>query len=144
MRELIVGDKPVEFRYTVTRWIDPAKRGWISGDHHIHAAGCLHFDNPTEGVGPSDMMRHILGEDLKVGCCLTWGPCFDYQKRFFTGKPDDVSRPPYLLRYDVEVPAPASHAASTRSRRSIEIGFMASPPGFLRCTRSRSAALQGT
>lgn len=111
IKELIVGNKPVEFRYTVARWIDPAKRGWISGDHHIHAAGCLHYDNPTEGVEPRDMMRHILGEDLKVGCCLTWGPCFDYQKRFFTGKPDDVSQPPYLLRYDVEVSGFGSHAS---------------------------------
>ena len=110
-KELVVDEKPVEFRYVVARWIDPAKRGWISGDHHIHAAGCLHYDNPTEGVEPIDMMRHILGEDLKVGCCLTWGPCFDYQKRFFTGKPDDVSKPPYLLRYDVEVSGFGSHAS---------------------------------
>ncbi len=110
-KELIVGDKPVEFRYSVARWIDAAKRGWWSGDHHIHAAGCQHYENPTQGVEPIDMMRHIVGEDIKVGCCLTWGPCFDYQKRFFTGKPDDVSRPPYLLRYDVEVSGFGSHAS---------------------------------
>jgi len=24
----------------------------------------------------------LLGEDLKVGCNLTWGPCFDFQKQF--------------------------------------------------------------
>ncbi|WP_020476320.1 CehA/McbA family metallohydrolase [Zavarzinella formosa] len=110
-KELVVGDKPGTFRYTVNRWIDPSKTNWFSGDHHIHAAGCLHYDNPTEGVEPADMMRHVLGEDLKVGCCLTWGPCFDYQKRFFTGKPDDVSKYPYLLRYDVEVSGFGSHAS---------------------------------
>lgn len=110
-KELIVGDKPVDFRYSVTRWIDPSKRGWWSGDHHIHAAGCLHYENPTEGVHPPDMLRHIMGEDLKVGCCLTWGPCFDYQKRFFTGKPDNVSQYPYLLRYDVEVSGFGSHVS---------------------------------
>lgn len=110
-KELVVGDQPVEFRYSVTRWIDPSKRGWWSGDHHIHAAGCLHYENPTEGVHPPDMLRHIMGEDLKVGCCLTWGPCFDYQKRFFTGKPDDVSKYPYLLRYDVEVSGFGSHVS---------------------------------
>src|SRR5881296_254698 len=27
---------------------------------------------------------------------LTWGPCFDYQKQFFTGKDDKVSIWPYL------------------------------------------------
>lgn len=109
--ELLVADKPVEFRYQVKRWIDPSKAGWWSGDHHIHAAGCLHYENPTEGVEPSDMMRHIMGEDLKIGCCLTWGPCFDYQKQFFRGRPDDVSKPPFILRYDVEVSGFGSHAS---------------------------------
>jgi hypothetical protein len=108
-KKLTVGEKGAEFSYTVQRWIDPSTRGWWSGDHHIHAAGCAHYEKPTEGVHPPDMMRHILGEDLKVGCCLTWGPCFDYQKRFFTGKPDDVSKYPYLLRYDVEVSGFGSH-----------------------------------
>jgi hypothetical protein len=109
VKKLEVADEPVTLVYQVKRWIDPAKRGWYSGDHHIHAAGCRHYENPTQGVHPPDMMRHILGEDLKVGCCLTWGPCFDYQKRFFTGKPDPVSRAPYLLRYDVEVSGFGSH-----------------------------------
>src|SRR4029450_6409266 len=26
--------------FQIERWIDPAKFGWWSGDHHIHAAGC--------------------------------------------------------------------------------------------------------
>lgn len=108
-KDLVVGDGPATFDYKVKRWTDPARRGWQSGDHHIHAAGCLHYENPTQGVEPADMMRHVLGEDLKVGCCLTWGPCFDYQKQFFTGKPADVSRPPHLLRYDVEVSGFGSH-----------------------------------
>ena len=58
-----------------------------SGDHHVHAAGCAHYDSPTEGVGPEDMMRHILGEDLNVGCVLSWGPCWYTQKAFFEGLP---------------------------------------------------------
>jgi hypothetical protein len=65
--------------------------------------------NPTEGVLPADMVRHTLGEDLKVGATLTWGPAFDTQKRFFTGRDDLVSRPPYLLHYDVEVSGFGSH-----------------------------------
>jgi hypothetical protein len=46
---------------------------------------------------------------LKVGCNLTWGPCFDYQKQFFTGKDDKVSKHPYLLHYDIEVSGFGSH-----------------------------------
>lgn len=99
--------KSVEFQ--VGRWIDPSKFGWWSGDHHIHAAGCAHYTKPSEGVHATDMMRHCLGEDLKVGCNLTWGPCFDYQKQFFTGKDDKVSQYPYLLHYDVEVSGFGSH-----------------------------------
>ncbi|MEM6688748.1 MAG: CehA/McbA family metallohydrolase [Planctomycetota bacterium] len=106
---LKVGTDPAELVYRVRRWIDPSKLGWWSGDHHIHAAGCLHYDNPTQGVKPDDMIRHIMGEDLKVGCCLTWGPCFDYQKRFFTGKVAEQSNYPYTLRYDVEVSGFGSH-----------------------------------
>lgn len=108
-RELTVGAGPNEWRFRVVRWIDPAKLGWISGDHHIHAAGCAHYTKPTEGVLASDMMRHVLGEDLKVGANLTWGPCFDFQKQFFTGQDDIVSRWPWILRYDVEVSGFGSH-----------------------------------
>ena len=93
------------------RWIHPAKRNWFSGDHHVHAAGCAHYDSPTEGVGPADMMRHILGEDLNVGCVLSWGPCWYTQKQFFEGKTNALSKPDYLMRYDVEVSGfPSSHA----------------------------------
>jgi len=97
--------------FSLTRWIHPITRGWYSGDHHVHAAGCAHYDSPTEGVGPADMMRHILGEDLNVGCVLSWGPCWYTQKQFFEGKTNALSRPDYLMRYDVEVSGfPSSHA----------------------------------
>jgi hypothetical protein len=114
--EYIVRTQPVTVKgkaasasFALERWIDPSTLGWWSGDHHIHAAGCAHYEKPTEGVHAPDMMRHCLGEDLKVGCNLTWGPCFDYQKQFFTGGVDKVSRYPYLLRYDVEVSGFGSH-----------------------------------
>jgi hypothetical protein len=106
---LKVDGKKETWSFKLERWIDPSKLGWWSGDHHIHAAGCAHYTKPTEGVHASDMMRHCLGEDLKVGCNLTWGPCFDYQKQFFTGKDDKVSQHPYLLHYDVEVSGFGSH-----------------------------------
>jgi hypothetical protein len=101
--------QPAEFK--LHRWIHPAERRWISGDHHVHAAGCAHYENPTEGVTPADMMRHILGEDLNVGCVLSWGPCWYAQKQYFEGKTSALSRPNYLMRYDVEVSGfPSSHA----------------------------------
>ena len=60
--------------FQLKRWIHLAKMGWFSGDHHVHAAGCGHYESPTEGVKPEDMRRHILGEDLDVGCVLSLGP----------------------------------------------------------------------
>jgi hypothetical protein len=106
---LTVDAKTTTAEFRVERWIDPSQRGWWSGDHHIHAAGCLHYVKPVEGVHAEDMIRHVMGEDLKVGANLTWGPCFDYQKQFFCGAVDKVSKYPYLLRYDIEVSGFGSH-----------------------------------
>jgi hypothetical protein len=106
---LVVNDLTREASFQVERWIDPSLLGWWSGDHHIHAAGCAHYVKPTEGVLPGAMMRHVKGEDLKIGANLTWGPGFDYQKQFFCGTVDKVSEYPYLLRYDVEVSQFGSH-----------------------------------
>lgn len=97
--------------FRLERWMHAARRRWFSGDHHVHAAGCAHYDSPTEGVGPGDMMRHILGEDLDVGCVLSWGPCWYTQKKYFEGKTSALSTRDYLMRYDVEVSGfPSSHA----------------------------------
>jgi hypothetical protein len=97
--------------FQLERWIKMADHGWFSGDHHVHAAGCAHFDSPTEGVMPVDMMRHIEGEDLNVGCVLSWGPCWYFQKQYFEGKTSQLSTPTHLMRYDVEVSGfPSSHA----------------------------------
>ncbi len=104
-----VTSQPQTFACRLERWIDPSKLGWWSGDHHIHAAGCAHYTKPSEGVLAPDMMRQCLGEDVKIGCNLTWGPCFDFQKQFFTGQDDKVSQFPYLLHYDIEVSGFGSH-----------------------------------
>ncbi len=93
------------------RWIHMARHGWFSGDHHVHAAGCAHYENPSEGVTPTDMVRHLVGEDLNIGCVLSWGPCWYAQKQFFDGRVSKLSTPWNLMRYDVEVSGfPSSHA----------------------------------
>lgn len=97
--------------FRLARWIKLVDQGWFSGDHHIHAAGCSHYESPAEGVQPVDMMRHILGEDLNVGCVLSWGPCWYFQKQYFEGKVHKLSQPGNLMRYDVEVSGfPSQHA----------------------------------
>ena len=101
----------VSFNFKLKRWIDLAKYGWYSADHHVHAAGCSHYDSPEEGVLARDMFRQALGEDLDVSAVLTWGPSWYYQKQFFTGKDDAMSTKKNIIRYDVEVSGfPSSHA----------------------------------
>jgi hypothetical protein len=92
------------------RWVDPAAFGFYSGDHHIHAAGCAHYTSPTEGVLPEHMFRQVKGEGLNVGCVLTWGPCFDYQRRFFTPAPHELSDTRTVLKYDLEISGFGSQA----------------------------------
>ncbi len=99
-----------DFTVKLERWTDPAARGWYSGDHHIHAAGCAHYTNPAEGVLPEDMFLHVKGEGLHVGCCLTWGPCYDYQRQFFEVGPHRLSEPFTVIKYDVEVSGFGSQA----------------------------------
>jgi hypothetical protein len=100
-----------EVSFAMQRWVDPPKYHWYSGDHHVHAAGCSHYQNPTEGVQPDDMARQIAGEKLNVGAVLTWGPCYYYQKQFFSGKDHPLSKANELMHYDLEVSGfPSSHA----------------------------------
>ena len=109
-RKVHVGEEAMTLDFHLDRWIDPAARGWYSGDHHVHAAGCSHYEKPSEGVYPEDMIRHIVGEDLKRGAVLTWGPGWYFQKTFFEGADNKFSTLANLMRYDVEVSGfPSSH-----------------------------------
>ena len=64
-------------------------------------------------------MRHIPGEDLDVGCVLSWGPCWYVLQEGVLpeGKLNRFSSTPeYLMRYDVEVsgfPLVAGSAATS-------------------------------
>ena len=109
-RKFVV-EGPEELSFTLQRWIDPSRDGWYSGDHHIHAAGCSHYENPTEGVLPRDMWPQIDGEALNVASILTWGPSYYYQKQFFSGQDHPLSKPSRLMHYDLEISGfPSSHA----------------------------------
>ena len=102
---------PTELAFRLERWIDPPKDGWYPGDHHVHSAGCSHYENPTEGVRPEDMWPQIEGEGLNIASVLIWGPSYYHQKQFFTGEDHPLSQPDRLMRYDLEISGfPSSHA----------------------------------
>ena len=112
-RELVVPEGVSQHKasFQLKRWLNLSAMGWYSGDHHIHGAGCSHYDSPEEGVPPSHMWRQVVGEDLNVGASLAWGPSWYHQKTFFTGKDEPFSTKKNIMRNDVEVSGfPSSHA----------------------------------
>jgi len=106
-----VGVKEHSAFFQLKRWINMSKLDWYCADHHVHAAGCSHYDSPEEGVKPLDMWRQALGENLNVAAVLAWGPSWYHQKMFFTGHDDPLSTGKNIMRNDVEVSGfPSSHA----------------------------------
>jgi hypothetical protein len=104
VREIVVPETgPASIEVKLQRWVNTMDYGFYSGDHHIHAAGCAHYTTPTEGVHAPDMFLHVKGEALNVGCNLTWGPCYEYQRQFFEPTVHKISEPLTLLKYDIEV-----------------------------------------
>lgn len=92
-----------ELEINLERWVDPNAAGFYSGDHHIHASGCAHYQFPTVGIDPSHVFPHVKGEGLNVGCILTWGPGFEHQRQFFKEGADPVSEALTLIKYDIEI-----------------------------------------
>jgi hypothetical protein len=82
---LVVEPSSARMEIALSRWIDTSAFGYYSGDTHVHAAGCSHYESPTEGVTPVVMKRQVEGEALDLASVLNWGPGFEYQKQFFTG-----------------------------------------------------------
>src|SRR5690606_29785869 len=103
-REIEIPDEAAHtLELDLESWRDTISHGFYCGDHHIHGAGCAHYEFPTQGVSPADMFLQVQGEGLNVGCVLTWGPCFDFQRRYFSPVADDISQPLTLLKYDLEI-----------------------------------------
>lgn len=129
--------EPGPFSIGLDRWVDPAAHGYYSGDVHLHAGGCSHYSLPTEGVTPETMIRHARGEGLWVSSVLTWGPCYYYQKQFFTGH--SISPAATLEFPDHQQaqgvtwePRPTAHDDESALRYDIEVsGFPSSHSGHL-------------
>jgi hypothetical protein len=102
-RAMHVATEKPEIDVRLERWVNPADYGFYSGDHHIHSAGCAHYTSPSEGMRPEDMFAQVKGEGLNVGCVLSWGYGFDFQRQFFGAQVDRLSEPLTQLKYDVEV-----------------------------------------
>jgi hypothetical protein len=131
------------------RWINPGKWGWYSGDTHIHASGCAHYQVPTEGVTPETMIRHVRGEALSIGEVLTWGPSWYYQKQFFSGSATSPSakleHPDLQLANNVTWQSRAtSKDSDSMLRYDVEVsGFPSSLSGHLALLRMKEQDYPG-
>jgi len=132
------------------RWIDPSKWGWYSGDTHIHAGGCAHYQIPTEGVSPETMIRQVRGEGLSIGDVLTWGPSWYYQKQFFTGHAESpqagLEHPQLQVANHVTLqPRPTAEDSESALRYDVEVsGFPSSHAGHLVLLRLKEQDYPGT
>ncbi|WP_350280591.1 CehA/McbA family metallohydrolase [Kribbella sp. HUAS MG21] len=126
-----------EIPIVLDRWTDPASHGYYSGDPHIHAGGCSHYNVPSEGVTPETMIRHVRGEGLSLGSVLTWAPCYYHQKQFFTGRsispPADLEYPAMQAAQGMTwTPRPTDRDAESVLRYDVEVsGFPSSHSGHL-------------
>lgn len=82
------------------RWVNMSKRGWYSGENHVHA---------NYGYGewyntPDSMMRQCLGENLNVCNAVIANSNTDgvFDREFFLGRPDDRSNPETILYWNQE------------------------------------------
>ncbi len=106
----VTADEKAVCELSLERWVNPMRAGFYCGDHHIHGAGCSHYDMPTKGVRPEDMFVQVKGEGLNVGCVLTWGPCFEFQRQYFNPLAHNISERQTLLKYDLEISGFGSQA----------------------------------
>jgi len=147
---ITVSEQSQQADIRLKRWVDPADFGWYAGETHIHAAGCSHYDVPTEGVSPETMIRQVRGEALAVGNILTWGPCYYYQREFFTGQaisPAAALEHPELQRANNSEWVPQATAKDHESviRYDVEIsGFPSSHAGHLVLLRLQDQDYPGT
>ncbi|MGI9303224.1 MAG: CehA/McbA family metallohydrolase [Gammaproteobacteria bacterium] len=119
------GAKPTE-EFKLERWFNPQARGWKSNDGHVHTAGCLHYNDPTYGLTPEDMLRYAVGEDLDIADTLIWGPNWYYQKeKYFTGKhPDPASTDKNIVAFNLEISQfPSSAGGHTSGHGIREIDY---------------------
>ncbi len=89
-----------ELTVELSRWTHQAKKGWYSGENHIHA---------NYGYGqwyntPRTMLQQCAGEDLNVCNFMVANSDTDgvFDRAFFRGGPDPLSTPETILYWNQE------------------------------------------
>ena len=121
-----------EFR--LKRIVDPAARGWYSGDIHIHPN--LVHKTMAQLINPEDIRLQVQAEDLNVAnllICNSQGTVV-YDRQRFTGAAHPFSTPRHILYWNEEFrPWLYGHMALLNLKRFAEppySGFPNSPNPF--------------
>ena len=120
--------------FHLKRIVDPAARGWYSGDIHIHPN--LVHKTMAQLVNPEDIRLQAQAEDLNVAnllICNSQGTVV-YDRQRFSGAPHPLSTPRHILYWNEEFrPWLYGHMALLNLKRFMEppySGFPSSPNPF--------------
>jgi hypothetical protein len=81
--------------FRLKRWIKLADRRLVLGRSSRPRRRLRPLRSADRGRhAGGDMMRHILGEDLNVGCVLSWGPCWYFPEAVLRRRRSTSSRRP--------------------------------------------------
>lgn len=99
-KEMSIRGQSADVPLALERWTDMAKRGWFSGENHIHA---------NYGYGewyntPASILELCKGEDLNVANLVLANSDGNgvFDREFFRGRLDPVSEPHTLLWWNQE------------------------------------------
>lgn len=84
---VVVRDEPVAVRLELDRWIDMARKGWYSGDTHVHRS-------------LAELPTVLLAEDLNVALPLTYWVTRAFQPPSRGDKNSDADQADALIRVD--------------------------------------------
>ena len=81
------------------RWTNWAQRGWYTGENHFHANY-----NGSYYQRPKQSLEWLEAEDLNSANMIVANAAgaFVHDKEFFTGRPDPISKPRYILSWGEE------------------------------------------
>jgi cysteine-rich repeat protein len=86
---------------------------WTPSDVHVHSSGCSRYASPLE------VAEQLQGQGIQVGAALVWGEGYEDDRVFFTGRDHPLSRPGFILHYDLEV----SRFAAAKTGHLVLLGL---------------------
>lgn len=94
--------KRAEITLELKRWEHLARKGWHSGDAHIHAN---YTAADHQVITPADVRLQTLAEDLNYANMMVANSfgAFLHDTRHFTGGPHALSAPDYLIYWNEEM-----------------------------------------